>query len=118
MRRLIRTAYLGLDLGDTTSLEEPGTVEAIRAAGVARAVGIQAGRFYYQVSIIIVRYRACVFLFAFPSLSTALALTAVALAVPTAQAQVCEGNFTLNTQAEVDAFACTEVTGTLTYRST
>ena len=32
MRRLIRTAYLGLDLGDTTSLEEPAAVDAVRAA--------------------------------------------------------------------------------------
>jgi acetyl-CoA synthetase len=32
MRRLIRAAYLGLDLGDVSSLEDPSTVEAIRAA--------------------------------------------------------------------------------------
>jgi acetyl-CoA synthetase len=32
MRRLIRAAYLGLELGDVSSLEDPGTVEAIRAA--------------------------------------------------------------------------------------
>ncbi len=32
MRRLIRAAYLGEDLGDTSSLEDPSTVEAIRAA--------------------------------------------------------------------------------------
>src|SRR5690606_9887716 len=30
MRRLIRAAYLGRDLGDTSSLEDPGTVDAIR----------------------------------------------------------------------------------------
>ncbi len=32
MRRLIRAAYLGDDLGDTTSLEEPEAIEAIRTA--------------------------------------------------------------------------------------
>jgi acetyl-CoA synthetase len=32
MRRLIRAAYLGFELGDVSSLEDPGTVEAIRAA--------------------------------------------------------------------------------------
>lgn len=32
MRRLIRAAYLGLDLGDTSSLEHPETLDAIRAA--------------------------------------------------------------------------------------
>jgi acetyl-CoA synthetase len=32
MRRLIRAAYLDEDLGDTSSLEDPSTVEAIRAA--------------------------------------------------------------------------------------
>jgi len=32
MRRLIRAAYLGLDAGDTSSLEEPDTMEAIRRA--------------------------------------------------------------------------------------
>jgi len=32
MRRLIRAAYLGKDLGDTSSLEDPGTVKAIRNA--------------------------------------------------------------------------------------
>ncbi|MEZ4634346.1 MAG: AMP-binding protein [Caldilineaceae bacterium] len=32
MRRLIRAAYLGLDLGDISSLEDPSTVDAIRAA--------------------------------------------------------------------------------------
>ena len=29
MRRLIRAAYLGLDLGDTSSLEDPETVDAV-----------------------------------------------------------------------------------------
>jgi len=32
MRRVIRAAHLGLDPGDTSSLEDPATVEAIRAA--------------------------------------------------------------------------------------
>jgi acetyl-CoA synthetase len=32
MRRVIRAAYLGEDLGDTSSLEDPTTVEAIRDA--------------------------------------------------------------------------------------
>ncbi len=32
MRRVIRAAYLGLDPGDLSSLEDPGTVEAIREA--------------------------------------------------------------------------------------
>jgi acetyl-CoA synthetase len=32
MRRLIRDAYLGEDLGDTSSLEDPSTLEAIREA--------------------------------------------------------------------------------------
>jgi acetyl-CoA synthetase len=32
MRRLIRAAYLGEDLGDTSSLEDPSTVEAIKNA--------------------------------------------------------------------------------------
>ena len=32
MRRLIRDAYLGEDLGDTSSLEDPGSVDAIREA--------------------------------------------------------------------------------------
>jgi acetyl-CoA synthetase len=32
MRRLIRDAYLGHDLGDTSSLEDPGTVTAVREA--------------------------------------------------------------------------------------
>jgi len=32
MRRVIRAAYLGEDLGDTSSLEDPGTIEAIQEA--------------------------------------------------------------------------------------
>ena len=32
MRRVIRAAYLDEDLGDTSSLEDPGTVEAVKAA--------------------------------------------------------------------------------------
>jgi acetyl-CoA synthetase len=32
MHRLIRAAYLDQPLGDLSSLEDPGTVEAIRAA--------------------------------------------------------------------------------------
>jgi acetyl-CoA synthetase len=32
MRRVIQSAYLGNDLGDTSSLEDPSTVDAIRNA--------------------------------------------------------------------------------------
>jgi acetyl-CoA synthetase len=32
MRRIIRAAYLGKDLGDTSSLEDPSTVAAIQDA--------------------------------------------------------------------------------------
>jgi acetyl-CoA synthetase len=32
MRRLIRSAYLNEDLGDTSSLENPSTIEAIENA--------------------------------------------------------------------------------------
>ena len=32
MRRLIRAAYLGDDLGDTSNLEDPETVDAVREA--------------------------------------------------------------------------------------
>jgi acetyl-CoA synthetase len=32
MRRLIRAAYLDEDLGDTSSLEDPSTVDAIKNA--------------------------------------------------------------------------------------
>jgi acetyl-CoA synthetase len=32
MRRLIRAAYLGLDLGDTSSLEDPSALDAVRSA--------------------------------------------------------------------------------------
>jgi acetyl-CoA synthetase len=33
MRRVIRAAFLGEDPGDTTALENPAAVEAIRRAG-------------------------------------------------------------------------------------
>jgi len=32
MRRVIRAAYLGEDPGDTSSLDDPATVEAVREA--------------------------------------------------------------------------------------
>ena len=35
MRRVARAAYLGTDPGDLSALEDPLTVEAIRAVGVA-----------------------------------------------------------------------------------
>ena len=38
----------------------------------------------------------------------------VVLVAPSAKAQVCEGDFELETQADVDAFDCAEVTGGLT----
>ena len=41
------------------------------------------------------------------------AVAASGLALPTAQAQDCSGNVTLSTQAEVDAFDCSTVSGTL-----
>jgi len=44
---------------------------------------------------------------------TALLFAAVVLAAPFAQAQVCEGNVTLTTQAEVDAYNCSVVNGFL-----
>ena len=47
------------------------------------------------------------------SLRLLLSCAALLLATPAAQAQVCEGNVWLTTQAQVDAFACTEVTGNL-----
>lgn len=51
------------------------------------------------------------FSFTFSSLRTALVLAAVvSLTVPAALAQVCQGDVTLETQAQVDAFDCTEVT--------
>ena len=34
MRRVIRAAWLDLDAGDTTALDDPASVEAIRAAGL------------------------------------------------------------------------------------
>ncbi|MEM1040990.1 MAG: hypothetical protein AAGI91_00010 [Bacteroidota bacterium] len=42
-----------------------------------------------------------------------LALLALASTVPPAQAQVCEGTIILSDQDDVDAFDCTEVTGSL-----
>ncbi len=45
--------------------------------------------------------------------STALLLAVVVMVIPPAHAQVCQGSFTLSTQEQVDAFACTEVTGDL-----
>jgi acetyl-CoA synthetase len=36
MRRVIRAAYLGLDPGDVSALDDPASLDAIRAAGVAR----------------------------------------------------------------------------------
>jgi acetyl-CoA synthetase len=36
MRRVIRAAYLGLDPGDISSLDDPSLLEAIRMLGVAR----------------------------------------------------------------------------------
>jgi acetyl-CoA synthetase len=36
MRRVIRAAYLGLDPGDTSSLDDPSLLDAIRILGVAR----------------------------------------------------------------------------------
>ncbi len=47
------------------------------------------------------------------SLRFLLSCAALALAASHAQAQVCEGNIFLTTQAQVDAFDCTEVTGDL-----
>lgn len=38
MRRVIRSAYLGLDAGNVTSLENPGAVEEIRQLGRANSV--------------------------------------------------------------------------------
>jgi acetyl-CoA synthetase len=35
MRRVIRAAYLGLDPGDLSALDDPSTIEAIRRAGPA-----------------------------------------------------------------------------------
>nr|MBA2315752.1 hypothetical protein [Chloroflexota bacterium] len=33
MRRLIRAAYLGLDAGDVSALDDPSTIEAIGTLG-------------------------------------------------------------------------------------
>ena len=51
------------------------------------------------------------------SLSSLGAVLALAAAVPAALAQPCQGDVTLSTQTEVNAFACTEVTGRLTIDS-
>ncbi len=37
MRRVIRAAYLGLDPGDVSALDDPASLEPIRAAGAARS---------------------------------------------------------------------------------
>jgi acetyl-CoA synthetase len=37
MRRVIRASYLGLDPGDLSALDDPGSVDAIR--GLSRASG-------------------------------------------------------------------------------
>jgi acetyl-CoA synthetase len=37
MRRVIRAAYLGLDPGDVSALDDPASLDAIRAAGAVRA---------------------------------------------------------------------------------
>ncbi|MDX1529887.1 MAG: T9SS type A sorting domain-containing protein [Rhodothermales bacterium] len=47
------------------------------------------------------------------SLPFAVLVTGLTLVAPPAAAQVCDGDVTLTTQAEVDAFACAEVTGTI-----
>jgi acetyl-CoA synthetase len=39
MRRVVRAAWLGLDPGDLSALDDPGTIEAIRRAGPAGIVG-------------------------------------------------------------------------------
>jgi acetyl-CoA synthetase len=36
MRRVVRAAYLGLDPGDLSALDDPATLDAIRAAGAIR----------------------------------------------------------------------------------
>ncbi len=51
------------------------------------------------------------------SLLPCLLLAALGLVVPAAQAQVCQGDIILGTQAEVEAFDCTEFTGNLTIDS-
>jgi acetyl-CoA synthetase len=35
MRRVVRAAWLGLDPGDLSALDDPATIEAIRRAGPA-----------------------------------------------------------------------------------
>jgi acetyl-CoA synthetase len=42
MRRVVRAAWLGLDPGDLSALDDPLTIEAIRAAGPAGAAGTAA----------------------------------------------------------------------------
>jgi acetyl-CoA synthetase len=37
LRRVIRSAYLGLPTGDISALENPGAVEEVGAVGAARA---------------------------------------------------------------------------------
>jgi acetyl-CoA synthetase len=39
MRRVVRAAWLGLDLGDLTALDDPTTIEAIRRVGPAGVGG-------------------------------------------------------------------------------
>jgi acetyl-CoA synthetase len=39
MRRVVRAAWLGLDPGDLSALDDPTTIEAIRRAGPAGAAG-------------------------------------------------------------------------------
>jgi acetyl-CoA synthetase len=39
MRRVVRAAWLGLDPGDLSALDDPATIEAIRRAGPAGAAG-------------------------------------------------------------------------------
>jgi acetyl-CoA synthetase len=44
MRRVVRAAYLGLDPGDLSALDDPTTIEAIRSAGPAGAANGSGGR--------------------------------------------------------------------------
>ncbi len=39
MRRVVRAAWLGLDPGDLSALDDPTTIEAIRRAGPSSAAG-------------------------------------------------------------------------------
>jgi acetyl-CoA synthetase len=41
MRRVIRAAYLGLDPGDLSALDDPASIEAIRSARIGAAAGGQ-----------------------------------------------------------------------------